>query len=156
MNPRRPLAIWTTAVLCLGIAVVGAFAQAQFGTEAEAQAMLERAVAALKVDKANALEMFNNGEGGFKDRDLQPFCFNVTDGKITSATVPALLGTDIRALKDKTGRSYGQEVYDSATEGRIARVTYMFPRPGGDPTLYQKTSLVTRVSDQGCGVGYFK
>ena len=41
-----------------------------FGTAEEAKAMLERAVAAVKEDKAKALVMFNNGEGGFKDRDL--------------------------------------------------------------------------------------
>ena len=29
--------------------------------------MLEKAVAAVKEDKAKALDMFNKGEGGFKD-----------------------------------------------------------------------------------------
>jgi len=32
--------------------------------------MLERAVAAVKEDEAKALDMFNKGEGGFRDRDL--------------------------------------------------------------------------------------
>jgi hypothetical protein len=32
--------------------------------------MLVKAVAALKEDKAKALDTFNNGEGGSKDRDL--------------------------------------------------------------------------------------
>ena len=45
---------------------------AQFGTEAEARALLDRAVAAVKNDKAKALDMFNKGEGGFKDRDRIP------------------------------------------------------------------------------------
>ena len=45
----------------------------RFGTEEEAKAMLERAVAAVKEDKAKALDMFNKGEGGFKDRDLYVF-----------------------------------------------------------------------------------
>ena len=68
------------ALASLGMALsTAAFAQAQFGTEAEAKAMLEKAVAAVKADKVKALAMFNNGEGGFKDRDLQPFCFNVSD-----------------------------------------------------------------------------
>jgi hypothetical protein len=83
--------------------------QAQFGTAAEAKAMLERAVAAVKADKAKALEMFNKGEGGFKDRDLQPFCFNVSDGKVTATTVPNLLGTDVRTLKDKNGKEFGKK-----------------------------------------------
>jgi hypothetical protein len=45
-------------------------AAAEFGTAEEAKAMLERAVAAVKEDKAKALDMFNKGEGGFRDRDL--------------------------------------------------------------------------------------
>jgi Single Cache domain 2 len=130
--------------------------QAQFGTAAEAKAMLERAVAAVKADKAKALEMFNKGEGGFKDRDLQPFCFNVSDGKVTATTVPNLLGTDVRTLKDKNGKEFGQEIYKAAIEGKITEVSYLFPRPGTDPTLFEKVSLITGVGDQGCGVGYFK
>ena len=47
-----------------------------YGTSEEAKAMLEKAVAAMKRDKAKALDMFNKGEGGFKDRDLYVFCAN--------------------------------------------------------------------------------
>ena len=43
---------------------------ADYGTPADAKAMLEKAAMELKQDKAKALEMFNKGEGGFKDRDL--------------------------------------------------------------------------------------
>ena len=143
-------------VVALTLSTAAIAQQTQFGTAAEAKAMLERAVAAVKADKAKALEMFNKGEGGFKDRDLQPFCFNVSDGKITAATVPNLLGTDIRALKDKNGKEFGQEIYQAALEGKITEVSYMFPRPGTDPTLFPKVSFITGVGDQGCGVGYFK
>ena len=41
-----------------------------YGTSEEAKTLLERAVAAVKQNKARALDMFNKGEGGFKDRDL--------------------------------------------------------------------------------------
>ena len=34
------------------------------------KAMLGKAVAELKQDKPKALEMFNKGEGGLKDRDV--------------------------------------------------------------------------------------
>jgi hypothetical protein len=40
--------------------------------------MLDKAVAAVKADKAKALDMFNKGEGGFLDRDLYVFCANVS------------------------------------------------------------------------------
>jgi hypothetical protein len=41
-------------------------AQAQFGTEKEAKAVLEKAVAALKENKEKALEMFNKGKAASK------------------------------------------------------------------------------------------
>ena len=57
---------------------------AQFGTAEEAKALLERAVAAVKEDEAKAIDMFNKGEGGFKDRDLYVWCANASDGVLTA------------------------------------------------------------------------
>jgi hypothetical protein len=128
----------------------------QLGTAAEAKAMLEKAVVAVKADKAKALAMFNNGEGGFKDRDLYPFCFNIGDGKVNATAAKSLIGSDVRTLKDKTGKAFGEEMYKVVKEGTISEVSYMFPRPGTDTTPVQKVSFVTKVGDQGCGVGYYK
>jgi len=132
------------------------------GTAAEAKAMLERAVAAVKADKSKALDMFNNGEGGYLDRDLYVFCFNVSDGKLVAVGNPnakQLLGQDSRTFKDPNGKMYGQENYAAAQkpEGQITETsTYMFPKVGADKTeLAPKASFVTRVSDLGCGVGYY-
>jgi signal transduction histidine kinase len=143
----------TAAVLALSPAAYAQ--QAKYGTAAEARAMLEKAVAAVKADKAKALAMFNKGEGGFKDRDLQPFCFNKGDGELVASTVPSLLGTDVRTLKDKTGKVFGEDVYKAGVDGKITDVRYLFPRPGEtEPT--QKISFVTGVGDLGCGVGYYQ
>src|SRR5712692_7589602 len=91
----------------------------QLGTAAEAKAMLEKAVVAVKADKAKALAMFNNGEGGFKDRDLYPFCFNIGDGKVNATAAKNLIGSDVRTLKDKTGKAFGEEMYKVVKEGTI-------------------------------------
>src|SRR5262249_3337121 len=56
----------------------------QYATAEEAKALLEKAVAAIKKDKAKAIDMFNKGEGGFKDRDLYVYCANASDGIITA------------------------------------------------------------------------
>src|SRR3990170_7172286 len=77
---------------------------AQFGTKEEAKAMLERAVAAVKEDKAKALDMFNNGEGGFKDRDLYVWCANASDGILTAH--PVLKGEPLTDIKDKKGSPF--------------------------------------------------
>jgi signal transduction histidine kinase len=149
----------------LGIGALGAlavmFSTTAFGqgTPAEAKAMLDKAVAAVKADKAKALDMFNKSEGGFLDRDLYPFCFNAGDGKIVgagSATARKLTGQDVRTLRDATGKVYGLELYAAAKEGQITEVSYMFPKPGADTTPVPKVSFVTRVDDLGCGVGYYK
>ncbi len=138
-----------------------AFAQQTSGTAAEAKAMLMKAVAAVKEDKTKALDMFNKGEGGFLDRDLYVFCANVSDGKTVAVGNPnakQLIGVDGRTLKDATGKPFGAELYAAyqKPEGEITEVSYMFPRPGADKTPVPKVSLVTRVGDLGCGVGYYK
>jgi hypothetical protein len=144
-------------LVALGSATT-AFAQ---GTTADAKAMLEKAVAAVKTDKAKAIDMFNKGEGGFLDRDLYPFCFNVSDGKLVAVGNPNakhLIGQDSRTFKDSTGKVYGVENYAAAQkpEGQITETSsYLFPKMGSD-TLAPKVSFVTRVGDLGCGVGYYK
>jgi signal transduction histidine kinase len=141
------------AVACAAIAM-SAIAQGQFGTAAEAKAMLEKAVAAVKADKTKALDQMQKGEGGFKDRDLYAFCANASDGIITAH--PALKGKNIRDIKDKDGKALGEEMMKVATEGKVDEVSYMWPRPGADTTAVQKVSFVTKAADQVCGVGYYK
>src|SRR5512141_69417 len=125
---------------------------ASFGTAEEARAMLDRAVAAVKADKADALQKFTKGEGGFKDRDLYPYCGG-PDGNFTAH--PTLVGKSLKDLKDKAGKALGQDIYATAKEGAIGEVSYMWPRPGTTEPV-QKFSYVTKVSDQVCAVGYYK
>ena len=137
------------------MASTAAFAQkAESGSAGEAKAMLEKAVAAVTADKAKALATFNKGEGGFRDRDLYPFCFNIADGIIVAGAGPAV-GKDIRTLKDASDKVFGLDVYKAAQDGKITDVSYMFPK-AGETTPSAKTSYVTKVGDLGCGVGYYK
>jgi len=146
----RKRLIRSLAVLSLGFATFAL--AADFGTAAEAKAMLEKAVVALKANQASALSMFTKGEGGFKDRDLYPFCGG-PDGMFTAH--PSLVGKSLKDLKDKSGKALGEDIYKSAQEGKITEVSYMWPRPGTtDPV--QKVSFVTKVGNQVCAVGYYK
>lgn len=129
-----------------------AMAAGEYGTPAEAKAMLEKAVAAVKGDKASALMMFSKGEGGFKDRDLYPYCGG-PDGNFTAH--PTLVGKSLKELKDKAGKPLGEEVYAAAKDGDFSEVSYMWPRPGQtDPVA--KVVYVTKIVDQVCAVGYYK
>jgi signal transduction histidine kinase len=154
MNRRTSITL-IAALLSFSVFLsVEAFAQQ--GTAQEAQAMLTKAVAAVKADKTKAIDMFVKGEGGFLVGDLYPFCFETSDGKILATQAKQYIGTDVRNLKDGTGKPFGMDVYAAAKEGKITEVSYMFPKPGTDKTPVPKVSFVTAVGDLGCGVGYYK
>jgi signal transduction histidine kinase len=146
----------TFVLACVAAALSGlgtlAVAAGEFGTAAEARGMLDKAVAAVKADKAGALAKFAKGEDGFKDRDLYPFCGGA-DGNFSAH--PSLTGKSMKDLKDKAGEPIGVKFYAQAQEGSVSEVAYQWPRPGStDPVA--KVSLVTKVGDQVCAVGYYK
>ncbi|WP_119681585.1 cache domain-containing protein [Indioceanicola profundi] len=145
---RAPVALLSAIFL---MQAVPAFA-AEYGTADEAKAMLQKAVAEVKANKEEALQKFSQGQEGFKDRDLYPFCGG-PDGMFTAH--PTLVGKSLRDLKDKTGKALGEEIYKTAEEGEINEVSYMWPRPGETEPV-QKISYVTKVADQVCAVGYYK
>jgi signal transduction histidine kinase len=148
MKRRDSLAALSIAAL---VASPLAWAQ-EFGTAAEAKAMLDKAVAAVKKDMNAALAMFQKGEGGFKDRDLYPFCGG-PDGNFSAH--PTLTGKSMKDLKDKTGKPLGEEMYKVAQDGKVSEVDYMWPRPGQTEPV-KKVSYVTKVGNQVCAVGYYK
>ena len=150
---RKTLVAAVSAAALFAVVPAGA-QQAQFGTAAEARAMLDKAVAAVKADKGKALAECNAGSGGFKDRDLYPFCANASDGVFTAH--PSLRGTQIRDLKDAAGNAFGEQILRAGTaEGQVNEVSYSFPRPGSTAPA-PKVSYVTKVGDQVCAVGYYK
>ena len=142
----------------MGVALIGStlsgLAQ-QFGTAAEARAMLDRAVAELKSNEAAALAKFNDkAYKQFRDRDLSVFCCKVSDGKLTAHPDPSIMGTDVRALKVKDD-PLGQRLFDQVKEGTVTTVDYNFPKPGTTEPV-PKESYIIRIGGQGCGVGYYK
>jgi hypothetical protein len=146
-------AIGQAAILVLFARTSFPAAQDQFGTEKEARAMLQRAVAALKENKQRALEMFNQGQGGFKDRDLYVFCANASDGVLTAH--PYLKGEPLQEIVGVKGFPLGEEIMRTAREGEIKEVIYWWPRPTSDKPL-EKHTLYTQAAGQNCGVGYYK
>jgi Cache domain len=126
----------------------------QIGTADDAKALLARAAAAVKADKAGALARFDDPNGGFKDRDLYVFCFDRSSG-IVLAGPPTTRGRDIRTLKDPTGTPFGQVMFANARDGGVITVDYMFPKPGSTVPV-AKESFVEGLGDIACGVGYYK
>lgn len=145
--------MFAAAIVSVFFAASPAFAAGEYGTEAEATALLDRAIAEVEADSDAAIAKFNDPNGGFRDRDLYVFCAGIGDGKIVAHV--NIVGTDLRTLTDKNGKPFGAEMLDTAKEGAITEITYMWPRPsGGEPV--EKVSRFTRLGDLTCGVGYYK
>jgi signal transduction histidine kinase len=155
MNRRILTFGLTASALLLGGTI--AFAQ-QSGTAAEARAMLDRGVAALKANATAALAAFNDKNNkDYHDRDLYVFCYNMSDGKFIAHPNTALMGTDVRSLKIGDD-PLGQKIFDTiknSPEGTVGTVDYKFPKPGTTEAV-AKQSFVVRIAGEGCGVGYYK
>jgi len=140
------------ALLAFTMAAASHARAAEFGTAAEARAMLDRAVIAVKTDQADAINQFNYNNAQFRDRDLFVFCFNRRDGKFTAHE--AMVGWDVQSLQDIWGSPFGEEMF-RVKDGQTIEVTYMSPLPG-TIGLVPKRAYVTGVGDQSCGVSAYQ
>ncbi|MGH8585202.1 MAG: cache domain-containing protein [Gammaproteobacteria bacterium] len=60
---------------------------------------------------------------------------------------------NLKALKDKNGKAFGQEMYNVAEESKIKEVTYVWPKPGSAEPVDKGSYYVTKVGDQiRCGL----
>ena len=122
--PRHARTYFAYALVLTAGATFFAIAAHALGTAADAKAMLDKTVAAIKADKAKTLDEINAGTNGFLVGDIYPFCFNVSDGKVVAVANPnrkADIGNDIRTFKDATGDTFGQRLYDAANRTRSTR-----------------------------------
>jgi hypothetical protein len=142
-------------LIVAGLATVHGAAWANdAGTEQEARAMLDRAIAALKADTPAALASFTAGAPGFKDRDLYVFCVT-PDGVVTAnGGHPDHIGLDTHTEIDAQGKNIGEAILAAAEPGEINTATYMYP-PAGSSEPALKSALIGQVEDQICGVGYY-
>ena len=125
------------------------------GSADDARWMLKRVVAAVTRDEPQALDAFTHGTNGFRTMDLYVFCVRTTDGVMDAHPNPDLLGRDARGLVDPNGKHFIVDMLDHAEEGRVAEIQYLFPKLGSTVPV-PKTSFVTRVQDQVCGVGTYE
>jgi hypothetical protein len=138
---------------------IGSAKAEEFGTSAQARAMIQRAIDALKANEGDAIKAFgdkNNDQ--FHVLDLYVFCINLADGKFTSQLDQSLVGTSAEDLRFGDDQ-YGKRILSTvrgAPEGKIISVAYNALRPGTNSGAVPKVSFVARVGKQGCGVGYYR
>ena len=142
------------AAACSSFLSVTSFAD-EFGTKEEAAALLERAIALVRIDKNRALDLFTSGEGGLIQKDLYVFCF-APDGTVIAHPNIVGLNTFDDDFVDVQGIQLGKALFKAARAGATGEATYQYERPTtGSDKAFTKTALMTRVAGIVCGVGYY-
>ena len=131
----------------------------EFGTSAQAKAMIQRAIEALQANEGDAIKAFSDKNNDqFHVLDLYVFCINLADGKFTSQLDRSLVGTSAEGLRLGQDQ-YGKRLLSTlreAPQGKVISVAYNALRPGTKSGAVPKVSFVARVGNQGCGVGYYR
>ena len=124
-------------------------------TPAQAQAMLTRAVQAVKDDPDKAFHAINQLHGPFSEDDLYVFVVDLKDGRFRAHGIyHDLIGSDALALHDPSGRPIIQDMIAAVAKEDQAELDYSWPNPVTG-SVENKHTYVRKVGGLLVGVGYY-
>lgn len=128
----------------------------EHGTKDEAKTLLDRAIAHVDaVGSEKAFADFNNPNGGFKDRDLYVYCYDMEGKAVAHGGNPGLIGKNLMDLTDSNGvQPVKESIHVVQTSGQ-GWVDYKWPNPI-TKKIEAKSAYVRKAKDDWCGVGYYK
>jgi hypothetical protein len=126
------------------------------GTPAEAQAMLQKAIAHYKaVGRKQALADFSAGKPPFRDRDLYVVCIAPDRAISANGAFPQYVGTNVDTiLKDAAGKPLGGSLLGSVSSKETGSVSYVMINPLNGQ-MEPKTIFTVQLSGDVCGVGVY-
>lgn len=123
----------------------------------DAKAMLEHAVSYLTENNPErAFAAFNNQNGNFYRNDLYTFVVGIEDGIMHAhgGAPEAIVGTDVRDLRDASGKPIIREMLEVANRPNGGEVNYVWLNRVTN-RVEDKTTLVRKVGKYMVGVGYY-
>jgi cytochrome c len=128
----------------------------EFGTAAEAEALVKKAVTHIKADgKEKAFAEINNPKGKFIDRDLYIFVYDIKGVCVAHGFNQKMIGKDLSGMKDKDGKSYVKERIEIANTKGKGWQDYKFTDPVSKK-IEQKSAYIERLEDLIIGCGIYK
>jgi hypothetical protein len=140
------------------LALVPPVGAAEFGTKAEAVAMVKRAQEMYKTagPEATFKAVTDKSVATFHDRDLYPFIYDMAGVNVAHGAKPALVGKNLIGLKDQGGKLLVQELRDVARDKGSGWVDYKWPNPITNK-IEEKSSYVEKMGDNyWVGVGVYR
>lgn len=148
--------------LCLAMLTPAAPASAaEYGTKAEAVAMVKRVQAQFKKDGAEATfkAVSDKSTKAYHDRDLYPFIYFLDGPKkgvnVAHGARPALIGKNLIDLKDQDGKYLIREMVELANGPGRGWIDYKWPNPITNK-IEDKSSYIEKMGDYFVGVGIYK
>lgn len=149
------LAVRAALVLSL-VAPALSFA-GEFGTRAEAIAMVKRVQDKFKKDGAQAtFASVNQQDPAFHDRDLYPFIYDLDGVNVAHGSRPALVGKNLENLKDPDGVPLIRLMIQITKGKGSGWINYKWPNPITNK-IEDKTSYCEKLGDNYLvGVGVYR
>ena len=128
----------------------------EFGTAAEAEALVKKAITQIKADgKDKAFAEINNPKGKFVDRDLYVFVYDLKGVCVAHGFNQKMIGKDLSGMKDIDGKSYVKERIEIAKTKGNGWQDYKFTDPVSKK-IEQKSAYIEKVEEFIVGCGIYK
>ena len=129
---------------------------AEYGTAAEAEAMVKKAIAFLKANgKDKGFAEIGNPKGQFVDRDLYIFVYDLNGKCVAHGANPKMVGKDLVEMKDTDGKYYVKERIEIAKTKGKGWQDYKFTNPVSKK-IESKTAYIEKLDEMIVGCGIYK
>ena len=143
--------------VCLFLLSTGAICfAAEFGTAAEAEVMVKKAITYIKANgKEKAFAEICNSKGQFIDRDLYVTVYDLNGKCLAHGVNPKMIGKDLIDLKDIDGKAFVRERIELAKTKGKGWQDFKFTNPISKK-IEPKTMYVEKYEDIIVGCGIYK
>ncbi len=155
MNKRNGK-LWLALAVIVVFLGSGLARAGEFGTAAEAEAMVKKAAASIKANgKEKGFAEISNPQGPFKDRDLYVVVYDLNGKCLAHGQNPKMAGKDMIELRDPDGKAFVKERVDLAKTKDKFWQDYKFTNPV-TKKVEPKAMYIEKHGDLLIGSGIYK
>jgi cytochrome c len=138
-------------LLGAGLALAG-----ERGSQDEAKALLDKAITHVnEAGTEKAYADFSRADGGYVDRDLYVYCFDMEGKALAHGGNPALIGKNLMEMKDPDGVQPVKESIRILGSSGAGTLDFKWPNPISKK-IEAKSAYISKAKNDWCGVGYYK
>jgi cytochrome c len=148
--------LFTVVLVLFSFPISGVALAAEFGTTAEAEAMVKKTITLIKAEgKDKAIAAINDPKGKFVDRDLYIFVYDMNGKCVAHGFNQKMIGKDLLDMKDSDGKSYVKERVEIARTKGKGWQDYKFTNPLSKK-IENKSAYIEKVDEMIVGCGVYK